>query len=721
MNATEHVSNKGQGTTRIPNKLIDEKSPYLLQHAYNPVKWYPWGEEAFTKAKSENKPIFLSIGYSTCHWCHVMAHESFEDEEVAGFLNNHFVAIKVDKEERPDVDSIYMTVCQNLTGSGGWPLTIFMFPDQKPFFAGTYYPKRSRYNMPGILDLLEAVHDKWETGREELLRTSEGIANSLKDQINSENSEGLITEELLKDGTKSLISHFDSQYGGFGRAPKFPAPHNLMFLLRTYYYEKDEKALKVVEKTLNSMYKGGIFDHIGYGFSRYSTDSKWLVPHFEKMLYDNGLLVLAYLETYQITKKEHYKQIAEMTMEYVLRELTSEEGGFYCAQDADSEGVEGKYYVFTPEEIIDLLGKDDGSYFNEYYDITSKGNFEGKSIPNRLHGDIVCSSTGSKAKDKLFGNPLFYQLGVPVTPGQADKTNLDEERIKRLRIKVLNYRTHRTSLHKDDKILTSWNGIMIGAFAKAYKILREKRYLQAAVKAEEFLREHLCRGDDLSVHYRDGSAKGTGHIDDYAFYCLALIELYEATLDLEYLNKALRFSQLMIRKFFDKDRGGFYLYAEDAETLIHRPKEIYDGAIPSGNSVAAYVLLKLSAYTGRTDLLQTADKQNAYIAGNVEDYPSAHCFALMALDMAVYQTRELICVLPDAAMIEEIQELLSRHFLPEVTVLLKTKENQEQLMELAEFTKDYKIDERTPAFYLCENHTCRTPVNNLKELEGLLI
>ena len=649
-----------------------------------------------------------------------MAHESFEDQEVADYLNNHFVAIKVDKEERPDVDSIYMTVCQNLTGSGGWPLTIFMFPDQKPFLAGTYYPKRSRYNMPGILDLLEAVHEKWETEREELLRTSEGITSSLKEHRNREVSEGQITEELFVNGAHSLISHFDSQYGGFGRAPKFPTPHNLMFLLRSYYYKREDKALKVVEKTLNSMYKGGIFDHIGYGFSRYSTDSKWLVPHFEKMLYDNGLLVLTYLETYQITKKEHYKQIAEMTMEYVLRELTSNEGGFYCAQDADSEGVEGKYYVFTPEEIIDLLGKDDGSFFNEYYGITSKGNFEGKSIPNRLHGDII-NSTSAKSRDKLFGNPLFYQLGIPVTPGQNNRTNLEEERIGVLRIKVLNYRAHRTSLHKDDKILTSWNGIMIGAFAKAYKILRDKRYLQAAVKAEEFIGEHLIRGDDLYVHYREGSAKGTGHIDDYAFYCLALIELYEATLDIQYLSKAFRFSQIMIRKFFDKDSGGFFLYAEDAETLIHRPKEIYDGAIPSGNSVAAYVLLKLSAYTAKAELIQAADKQNAYIAGIIEDYPSAYCFALMALGMAVYKTRELICVLPDASFIEGVQELLSRHFLPDVTVLVKTKENQEQLKELAVFTEDYKIDENTPAYYLCENYACRAPVNNLKELENLLI
>ncbi len=636
------------------------------------------------------------VQLSTCHWCHVMAHESFEDKEVADYLNRYFVAIKVDKEERPDIDSIYMSVCQNLTGSGGWPLTIFMLPDQKPFFAGTYFPKRSRRHMPGLLELLEAVVEKWETERETLIRTSEGITNSLKQEINQEADGSSLTKDLIRNAAQSLISRFDKQYGGFGGAPKFPIPHNLMFLLRFAYYEQNDNALKAVEKTLDSMYKGGIFDHIGYGFSRYSTDSKWLVPHFEKMLYDNGLLILTYLEAYQITKKEHYRQIAEMTMEYVLRELTSKEGGFYCAQDADSEGVEGKYYVFNSDEIIDLLGWKDGTYFNEYFDITSKGNFEGQSIPNRIHSDITDRS------------------------GQ-ESYSLENERITKLRKTVLEYRSDRTVLHKDDKILTSWNGIMIAAFARAYKILGDDRYLQAARKADRFIMEHLNRGDELYVHYRDGSASGTGHIDDYAFYCYALIELYEASLDMNYLKRALGVNEVMVQKFFDKDKGGFYLYAKDAETLIHRPKELYDGAIPSGNSVAAYVLLRLAAYTGNTELMRTADLHTAYIAANIADYPSAHCFSLIAVMLELYKTKELICVLPDSSKVMEVRELLSRDFLPGLTVLVKTEGNQEQLADLAEFTGDYKIDRESPAYYLCENHACRSPVQDIKKLEELLI
>lgn len=618
-----------------------------------------------------------------------MAHESFEDVEVAEYLNRYFVAIKVDKEERPDVDSIYMSVCQKLTGSGGWPLTIFMLPDQKPFFAGTYFPKRSKHHMLGFLNLLEAVQENWEKDRKALIQTGEGITGSLKEEADREGNPEDITEGLITTAAGSLTGHFDKQYGGFGRAPKFPTPHNLMFLLRYAYYEPNDTVLKIVEKTLDSMYQGGIFDHIGYGFSRYSTDSMWLVPHFEKMLYDNGLLILTYLEAYQFTKKEHYREIAEMTMEYVLRELTSKDGGFYCAQDADSEGVEGKYYVFTPEEIIALLGKVDGDYFNDYYGITAKGNFEGENIPNQLHGEI--------------------------------KNSLENERITILREKVLKYRAARMDLHKDDKILTSWNGIMIAAFAKAYKILGRELYLQAAERAEQFIQKNLSQENNLYVHYRDGKASGTGHIDDYAFYCLALVELYEATLDLKYLKHGSALARVMIDKFWDREKGGFYLYGSDAETLIHRPKELYDGAIPSGNSVAAYVLLKLAAFTGNTEWIQAAEKQMAYIAHNIADYSSAYCFSLVAVMQVVYPSRELVAVLSQDSQIAELRKILAKHFLPDITVLVKTKENQEQLHKLAEYTEAYHIKEDKPAYYLCEKHACRSPVQDLKELEELLI
>lgn len=404
------------------NRLINEKSPYLIQHAYNQINWYPWGEEAFEDAKRENKPIFLSIGYSTCHWCHVMAHESFEDENVAAILNNFFISIKLDREERPDVDSVYMTVCQALTGSGGWPLTIIMTPEQKPFFAGTYFPTTSRYGMPGLIEILESVATEWNNSKEKLIGSSNNILKELNKFFVSERNDTKLSEKNLKNGYKQLLKSFDIKYGGFGKAPKFPTPHKLMFLLRYYKMYDETNALEMVESTLDSMYRGGLFDHIGYGFSRYSTDDKYLVPHFEKMLYDNALLVISYLEAYEITKNPLYKEVSIKILEYVFRELTSDEGGFYCAQDADSEGEEGKYYVFTPDEIRIILGQEDGDYFNEYYDITEDGNFEGMSIPNLIK---------NSAYDKR------------------------DEKINILGQNVLDYRNERYSLHKDDKILTS--------------------------------------------------------------------------------------------------------------------------------------------------------------------------------------------------------------------------------------------------------------------------
>ena len=675
------------------NRLINEKSPYLLQHAYNPVDWYPWGEEAFAKAKEEDKPIFLSIGYSTCHWCHVMAHESFEDEEVANLLNQYFIAIKVDKEERPDIDSIYMSACIKINGSGGWPLTIMMFPDQKPFFAGTYFPKRSRYNMPGLMELLKTVHDKWVDDRESLLRSGETLTNAIKEEYAMDYSEKVNPEDLLRDATHTLLNHGDKKYGGFGHAPKFPTPHNLMYLLRAAYFEKNEKALKLVEKTLTGMYQGGIFDHIGYGFSRYSTDHKWLVPHFEKMLYDNGLLIIAYLECYQFTHKNQYKEIAEMTMEYVLRELTSSEGGFYCAQDADSEGVEGKYYVFTPEEIIEVLGKEDGEYFNQYYDITKHGNFEGKSIPNRLHVD--------------YSN--FEEEG-----------SLESDKLTAIRKKVYDYRINRTKLHKDDKILTSWNGIMITAFAKAYMILRDEKYLNAAKSAEQFIQNKLSKDGRLFVHYREGISTGVGHIDDYAFYIWALLSLYEATLNVDYLKKSLDFTKVMTEQFFDQEHGGFYLYSQEGELLIHRPKEVYDGAIPSGNSTAAYVLSKLALYTGDIAISETAEKQMYFIMKQIADYPSSHTFSMMAVMLWHYPTKELIGVAGKDWQLKEFQELMAVNFLPNVSIIGKTLENEGELKTIAEFTSGYSMKEDVPTYYLCENHACMAPTTDIHDLESLL-
>ena len=406
-----------------------------MQHAYNPVKWFPWGEEAFTIAKKEDKPIFLSIGYSTCHWCHVMAHESFEDQEIAKILNENFISIKVDREERPDVDSVYMTVCQALTNQGGWPLTIIMTPEQKPFFAGTYFPKDSRYNMLGLKDILYSIITYWKDDRNKLISTSESILEELNNYYKSESKGSELSFNILDNGYNQMADSFDSKYGGFRAAPKFPTPHQIMFLLRYYQTSNNIKAEQMVQKTLDSMYRGGLFDHIGFGFSRYSTDNKWLVPHFEKMLYDNALLIIAYLEGFEVCKNQLYKDIAIKTLEYVFRVNAREQGGFYCAEDADSEGEEGKYYLFSAEQIINILGEEDGTYFNKYFDITKAGNFEGRNIPNLI-------------------NNIDY--------------NEQNDRIDELSKRILDYRDSRMKLHKDDKILTSWNGLMIVALAKAF-------------------------------------------------------------------------------------------------------------------------------------------------------------------------------------------------------------------------------------------------------------
>jgi uncharacterized protein YyaL (SSP411 family) len=673
--------------TKTPNRLIHEKSPYLLQHAYNPVDWYPWGKEAFEKAKREDKPVFLSIGYSTCHWCHVMAHESFEDEEVAEALNRDFVCIKVDKEERPDVDAVYMAVCQAMTGSGGWPLTILMTAEQKPFFAGTYFPKYSRYSLPGILDLLSAVAEQWRSNREQLLDVGEKILDAIRAKPESRRPPKP-SEEIIGEAASTFLQTFDEKYGGFGHSPKFPTPHNLLFLLHHYYFDEDERLLAMVEKTLEQMYRGGIYDHIGYGFSRYSTDEKWLVPHFEKMLYDNALLAMAYVEAFLVTSKVFYRTVTERILEYVLREMTDSKGGFYCAQDADSEGQEGKYYVFTPDEIRSVLGAEDGAYFNRYFNITENGNFEGKSIPNRI------------------GSPDFEH---------------EDKRIQALIPKVYAYRLRRTQLNKDDKILTSWNGLMIAAFARAYRVLGGKRYLTAAQRATEYLLEYHTVGDRLCVRSRDGEASGSGGIDDYAFFVWALLELYEATFEARYLEQALRFCQIMTDEFRDEENGGFYLTAKSAETLIYRLKETYDGAIPSGNSVAGYCLQKLARLTGRTDLIELAAQQMDFLTAEVWDYPAGHSFALMALMSVLYPAREVVCVLKKEEDLTELQTLLRKKFLPNTEVLVIDPKNAEKIHELAEFTKDYALKNDEPTFYVCQNNACSAPFNGFDDLEKNLL
>ena len=671
-----------------PNKLINEKSPYLLQHAYNPINWYGWGNEAFEKAKNEDKPIFLSIGYSTCHWCHVMAHESFEDTEVAKIINDNFIAIKVDREERPDVDSVYMTVCQALTNHGGWPLTIIMTPDQKPFFAGTYFPKKSRYNMPGLTDILYSIITHWKDNKSKLISTSESILAELDKYYEGENNDTKLTSKVLANGYSQLSRVFDKKHGGFGAAPKFPTPHKIMFLLRYYKTHKDIKALEMAEKTLDCMYKGGIFDHIGFGFSRYSTDNKWLVPHFEKMLYDNALLIIAYLEGYEITKNELYKNVAMKALEYVFRELANENGGFYCAEDADSEGEEGKYYVFNPLEILEVLGEEDGTYFNEYLDITTDGNFEGKSIPN------------------LINNSEF---------------NEDNDRIRDLSEKVLEYRSKRMKLHKDDKILTSWNGLMIAALGKAYKVLEDERYFEYAKKAVNFIFDNLIdENKRLFARYRDEESRHKAYLDDYAFLCFGLIELYESSFDITFLKKAIDLNEEMINLFWDDEKQGFFLYGEDSEKLIARPKELFDGAIPSGNSVAAYNLIKLARITGEANLEDIAEKQLDFICGSIFSEEINHSFFLISASFALNKSKELICVIKDKSDEEKVKDLLSEKQTFNLTTIIKNDENKEEIEAIIPFIKDYDFVNDKSTYYLCEGKSCLAPVNEINELRVLL-
>ncbi len=553
----------------MQNHLKDQTSPYLLQHVNNPVDWYPWGSEAFERAKKEDRPIFLSIGYSTCHWCHVMAHESFEDAQIAEILNQHFVSIKVDKEERPDIDSIYMSVCQAFTGSGGWPTTIFLTPEQKPFFAGTYFPKTARYGQIGLKELLSTVQEKWSTDRQTLLNSAEEIVSLLNRRTAVKSD----TDAKLVDTAYMLFKYtFDKEYGGFGDAPKFPTPHNLLFLIQYYEKNKDKAALEMVEKTLLQMYCGGLFDHIGGGFSRYSTDRYFLVPHFEKMLYDNALLILAYCKAYELTQKQIYCEIAEKTAKYILREMKAPEGGFYSAQDADSEGVEGKYYLFEPSEIIGILGTDAGEKFNCYFDITEKGNFEGKNIPNLLKNTI--------AADKAANNTA------------VDDQAIKEELAMQLQA-VYEYRRKRYALHLDDKILTSWNALMIAAMSHLYRVTGKKSYLAAAVAAQDFIQDKLCKTNTLYVSYREGKCSEKGFLDDYAFEIFALLALYQATFNNTYLKKAQQFCEKAVADFYDDAQGGFFLCGKENEKLILRPKETYDGAVFSGNSAMAYNLIQL--------------------------------------------------------------------------------------------------------------------------------
>ncbi|MGZ7095993.1 MAG: thioredoxin domain-containing protein, partial [Methanobacterium sp.] len=562
--------------SKYSNHLVNEKSPYLIQHMQNPVDWYPWGDEAFSKAKEENKPIFLSIGYSTCHWCHVMAHESFEDKEIGQLMNETFVSIKVDREERPDLDNIYMTVCQLMTGGGGWPLTIIMTPDKKPFFAGTYFAKKSGFGRPGLKDLILNVKELWNTKPEEVSTSADALIDALH-KISDTSSGDELNPEVLDTCYKALSENFDDIYGGFGKAPKFPAVHNLLFLLRYWKRSGKDRSLKMVTETLDSMHNGGIYDHLGFGFHRYSVDQKWLVPHFEKMLYDQAMISAAYIEAFQATGEEEYKNTADKIFEYILRDMKSPQGGFYSAEDADSEGIEGKFYVWTKKEIIDVLGEDEGEFASKVFGVTEEGNFKEESTGEKTGANILHLENSFEDMTEIFG---------------ISKEEL-KKKVLEIRNKLYEHREGRIHPQKDDKILTDWNGLMISSLAKGAYVFKEDKYLKAAINAADFILNKMLMNDRLMHRFRDGESAIEGNLDDYAFMIYGLLDLFEASFNVKYLKSALLLVDTLLDHFWDVENGGFYFTADYAEKVLVRKKEIYDSAIPSGNSIMMLNLLRL--------------------------------------------------------------------------------------------------------------------------------
>jgi uncharacterized protein len=618
-----------------------------------------------------------------------MAHESFEDEEVAAILNEKYISIKVDREERPDIDSIYMRVCQILTGHGGWPLSVFLTPEGKPFYAGTYFPKRSRYGQPGFIDVLTKLYHKYQENPNEIEQMAEQITEALRQSVRTAGTERLSLEAVEK-AYRQLSGSFDTVYGGFGGAPKFPIPHMLMFLLRYAQWKQDDHALLMVEKTLNGMANGGIYDHIGYGFARYSTDAMWLVPHFEKMLYDNALLVIAYTETYQRTKNERYKEIAEQIIEFVKREMMAKDGAFYSAIDADSEGVEGKYYVWTPAEVIDVLGAELGELYCKVYDITEEGNFEGKNVPNLIHTRI---------------DRIAKRYGM--TEEQL------QEKLEQAREKLFAARSSRVYPHVDDKILTAWNALMIAALAKAAKVYERRDYLDMAERALSFIETNLFQDGRLMVRYRDGEAKHKGIVDDYAYLAWAYIEMYEATLDLSYLQKAKACAEQMIDLFWDEEHGAFFMTGNDAEALIVREKEIYDGALPSGNSVAAVQLIRLGRLTGDLTLLEKAEKMYQVFKRPVEAYESGHTFFLQGLLLLETPTVEVVLFGKQGD--EKREQFIQKwqHSLAP-NVFLLAAEHPADVAHIAPFAAEYEPLGEETTVYVCENFACRQPTTDVE-------
>jgi uncharacterized protein YyaL (SSP411 family) len=677
------------------NRLIFEKSPYLLLHAGNPVDWYPWGEEAFERARRENKPVFLSIGYSTCHWCHVMEEESFGSREVADVLNRHFVAIKVDREERPDIDQVYMAVSQIMTGRGGWPLTILMTPDKKPFFAGTYLPREARLGSMGLVNLLKKVVSLWEEEREEVLESAAAITAALQQVEKSESGE-IPGGDVFPAAYDSIAGSFDEKHGGFGDAPKFPMPHVYRFLLRYSRRSGEKQAVEMVDRSLRALRRGGIFDQLGYGFHRYSTDREFLVPHFEKMLYDQALLAAAYVETYQVTGRKEFADVAREIFTYVLRDMTSPEGGFYSAEDADSEGEEGRFYVWSKDEIVKVLGSGAGEDFAETFNVVDGGNYR------------------DEASGERTGMNILHLGKDPERTGGIEKS----------RELLFRHRRHRVPPLKDDKILTSWNGLMIGALAQGSVVLGNEEYARAAEKAADFvLGKMRDREGKLLRRYRRGEAAYPAYLDDYAFFVAGLLDLYEATFTTRYLREAVALNGLMKDLFWDGEEGGYFFAGKGNEKLIASVKESYDGALPSGNSVALLNLLRLARLTGDTGLDQMAQQLLRAFAGELQRTGRGHTMMLTALDFLHGPVKEIVVAGrrdgdDTAALLQEIR----RGFVPNKVVLLRPPgEEGERVSSLAPYTREMRMRAGKAAVYLCENFTCLPPVTDPDALREALL
>jgi uncharacterized protein YyaL (SSP411 family) len=678
------------------NRLINETSPYLLQHAHNPVDWFPWGEEAFATARREQKPLLLSIGYSACHWCHVMEHESFENEAIAKLMNDNFVNIKVDREERPDLDQIYMNAVQMMTQHGGWPMTVFLTPDAVPFYAGTYFPPEDRYNMPGFPRVLISVSDAFRERPEDVSQTAESVLSELKRATALVESNEVLTVELLDAAYRGIIKNYDETNGGFGGAPKFPPAMTLEFLLHTFYRTGDPRALEIVQHSARKMADGGIYDQLGGGFHRYSTDARWLVPHFEKMLYDNALLSRLYLHYYQLTGDEWARKIAEGVLDYVVREMTDELGGFYSTQDADSEGVEGKFFVWSLAEVESLLGKEDAALFAAYFSITPGGNFEGENILNVTH-DLAEVA----ARKKL----TVDQLESALLNGRKILFAAREKRVKPAR---------------DEKVLTAWNGLMLASFAEAGAILDRPDYSEVAKRNARFVLSNLRHDGLLLRSYKEGEAKLNAYLEDYSFYAEGLLTLFETTGQLEWFNEARNLCDVMIREFWDEEEGGFFFTGDSHEQLIVRTKDFFDNATPSGNSLAAEVLLRLGLLTTNQDYQRRAATILRLTANGMLRYPSGFGRVLCALDFYLDTPKEIALIgLADAPQTISLAREIWSRYLPNKVVAQAAPRDDAAAKEIPLLQGRMELNGQ-PTAYVCEHFACKSPVITPAELAAQL-